>query len=40
MQAKFSGGYSERDTPLSIPNRVVKPLNADGTAWATVWESR
>ncbi len=34
------GGFGERETPLPIPNREVKPLSADGTARATVWESR
>src|SRR4051794_12879853 len=34
------GGHSEGETPLPIPNRVVKPLSADGTWWATAWESR
>jgi hypothetical protein len=34
------GDYSQGVTPLPIPNREVKPLNADGTAWATGWESR
>ncbi len=28
------------DTPLPIPNRVVKPASADGTAGETLWESR
>src|SRR4028119_1701508 len=37
---ELSGGHGERDTPLPIPNRVVKPLRADGTWWATAWESR
>ena len=27
-------------TPLPIPNRMVKPITADGTAWETVWESK
>ena len=27
-------------TPLPIPNRMVKPITADGTARETVWESR
>src|SRR5687768_17627115 len=31
---------SERETPLPIPNRVVKPLSGDGTWRATSWESR
>ena len=26
--------------PISIPNSAVKPSSADGTARATVWESR
>ena len=34
------GGYSQGVTPLPIPNREVKPLCADGTACAGVWESR
>ena len=34
------GGYSERETPGSIPNPEVKALCADGTALVTVWESR
>ena len=34
------GGYRERATPVPIPNTEVKPLIADGTARATVWESR
>jgi hypothetical protein len=34
------GGHSEGETPLPIPNRAVKPLCADGTWWATAWESR
>jgi hypothetical protein len=34
------GGHSEGETPLPIPNRVVKPLSADGTWWETAWESR
>lgn len=29
---KVCGGYSERETPGLIPNPVVKPLSADGTA--------
>jgi hypothetical protein len=31
---------SERETPLPIPNRAVKPLSADGTWRATARESR
>ena len=29
---KYLGGYSVRVPPLPIPNREVKPDNADGTA--------
>ena len=36
----FLGLDSERDPPVPIPNTVVKPFCADGTARATVWESR
>ena len=28
------------DTPVPIPNTMVKTQAADGTALATVWESR
>ena len=28
------------DTPVPIPNTMVKPREADGTALETVWESR
>ena len=35
---ELAGGYSERGTPLTIPNRVVKPLSADGTASSCVGE--
>ena len=28
---RVNGGDSERETPLPIPNRAVKPLSADGT---------
>ena len=34
------GDRSERATPVPIPNTAVKPLSPDGTARATVWESR
>src|SRR5258708_36235372 len=36
----FSGGSGEGETPVPIPNTAVKPLSADGTACASVWESR
>ena len=29
-----------RETPVPIPNTMVKPRAADGTALETVWESR
>ena len=29
-----------RETPVPIPNTMVKPWTADGTALETVWESR
>ena len=29
-----------RGTPVPIPNTMVKPQTADGTALETVWESR
>src|ERR671938_683693 len=35
-----SGGYGERETPLPIPNRAVKPLSADGTWPERARESR
>ena len=34
------GDLSEEDPPVPIPNTVVKLLSPDGTARATVWESR
>ena len=37
---RFSGDHSERVIPDSIPNSVVKPLCADGTAGLSLWESR
>ena len=37
---RFLGDHSEGETPVPIPNTEVKPFNADGTAWVTVWESR
>ena len=40
FETSFSGGSSEGETPVPIPNTEVKPLSADGTAWVTVWESR
>src|SRR6058998_3174901 len=37
---EYAGGHRIRVTPVPIPNTEVKPDTADGTAWATVWESR
>ncbi len=37
---KILGGNSDGVTPVPIPNTVVKPVNVDGTARETVWESR
>ena len=34
------GGDSEEVTPVPFPNTEVKLFSADGTAWATEWESR
>ena len=36
----FPGGYAEKVTPVPIPNTEVKLFWADGTAGATLWESR
>src|SRR5579862_4417080 len=38
--AQVLGDCSERDPPVPIPNTEVKPLSPDGTACASVWESR
>ena len=32
FQAIYCGGFSSGEPPLPIPNREVKPTNADGTA--------
>src|SRR5215211_7522427 len=37
---RFLGDHSEEDPPVPIPNTEVKLLSPDGTAQATVWESR
>lgn len=36
----FIGGHSEEVPPVLIPNTEVKLFCANGTAWATMWESR
>ena len=40
LQRFCHGGHSERETPGPIPNPEVKPPSADGTAHASVWESK
>ena len=35
-----AGGHGGRGTPGPIPNPEVKPASADGTAGATLWETR
>src|SRR5947209_12316391 len=35
-----AGDWRDRATPVPIPNTVVKPVSADGTAIARSWESR
>ncbi len=39
-QYDLLGDCSEGVTPVPIPNTVVKPFSPDGTARASVWESR
>lgn len=36
----LSGGDSDGEQPVPIPNTEVKPVCADGTWGATPWESR
>ena len=38
--SRFLGDLSEEDPPVPIPNTAVKLLSPDGTARASVWESR
>ena len=40
LQAKFSGGYYEKDTPVPIPNTAVKLLSAHDTWLETARENR
>ena len=40
VYSNFLGDFSREVTPVPIPNTVVKLSSADGTARATVWESR
>ena len=37
---KFLVAMRFGETPVPIPNTMVKPKEADGTALETVWESR
>ena len=37
---RFSGDYSEGETPVPVPNTVVKAFSAHDTSRATSWESR
>ena len=36
----WGGDYSGRETPVPIPNTVVKPSSSDDTAGAALWENR
>ena len=40
LPLQLLGDPSERVPPVPIPNTEVKPLSPDGTARASVWESR
>src|SRR5690606_23042237 len=40
VHSRFSGGHGGGAIPDPIPNSEVKPSCADGTAGATLWESR
>ena len=37
---KFPGGHRRGETPVPIPNTVVKTSSADGTSGVAPWESR
>ena len=37
---QFSGDNSEGETPVPVPNTVVKAFSAHDTSRATSWESR
>ena len=37
---KFLVAMRQGETPVPIPNTMVKTLAADGTAVVTMWESR
>ena len=40
LVSRIPGACSGGVTPVPIPNTEVKPSSADGTYWATSWESR
>ena len=40
LKLRLCGYYSKEDTPVPIPNTEVKLFSADGTWWATAWESK
>ncbi len=40
LRTFFPGGYTGEVTPVPIPNTEVKLSRADGTAGASLWESR
>ncbi len=37
---KVSGGDTEGETPVPVPNTEVKPFRADDTMAVRLWESR
>ena len=40
LKRERSGGDSEEETPVPMPNTEVKLFNVDGTWRETAWESR
>ena len=40
LRTNFSVAIRPGETPVPIPNTMVKTWEADGTALETVWESR
>ena len=39
-RSPISGGHSEGDPPVPIPNTEVKPFSADNTRLETSWEDK
>src|SRR5581483_1524710 len=37
--SRWGGDYSERETPVPIPNTVVKPFSSDDTVGVAPWEN-